>query len=361
MVKLINSDYLNLKEYVKDKTVLCFGAGTVCKNFCAAHPDFRINAVIDNNPQRQGEFFQYNDKAIKIIGIEEAKNISNAFLLISCADIGPILEQLDHIPEFNDVPCAAVYYVESETNWVMESKKSYAIDYKVLPNETIPRQIHYCWFGGAEIPELNKRCIDSWRKMCPDYEIFLWNEDNYDVNKNIYMKQAYEHGKWSFVTDYARMDILYNHGGIYFDTDVELIRNIDHLLYQKGFVGVDSTKRISSGLGMGAVKGNVVFREILDKYENIQFDINNMVPCPEIEKSVYEKLGFVKDGSYQVFENMTVYPEKVLSGKCDITGRILTTSDTVAIHHFDGSWNDEKKRNRRMVNKKIYHERVKEI
>ena len=108
----------------------------------------------------------------------------------------------------------------------------------------IPKVIHYCWFGKNELPEDAKRCIASWKKFCPDYEIIEWNETNYDVRKNKYMSDAYDEKKWAFVSDYARIDIIYNYGGIYLDTDVELLRPLDELLKDKMFCGWESRDSI---------------------------------------------------------------------------------------------------------------------
>ena len=101
--------------------------------------------------------------------------------------------------------------------------------------ERIPKKIHYCWVGGTAKPKSVQYCIDSWKKYCPDYEIIEWNEDNYDFSKNRYMKEAYDNKKWGFVPDYARLDIIYQHGGIYMDTDVEMVANLDDLLEYEGF------------------------------------------------------------------------------------------------------------------------------
>ena len=119
----------------------------------------------------------------------------------------------------------------------------------------IPKVIHYCWFGHNPLPERYKEWIKSWKRYCPDYEIVEWNESNYDVTKHPYMRAAYDAKKWGFVSDYARLDIIYENGGIYLDTDVELVKNLDELLYQEGFAGVDSSGRLSTGLGFGARKG----------------------------------------------------------------------------------------------------------
>ena len=127
----------------------------------------------------------------------------------------------------------------------------------------IPKIIHYCWFGGNEIPENDKKCIESWKKYCPDYKIIRWDESNYDYKKNSYMREAYEAKKWGFVPDYARLDIIYNYGGIYLDTDVELLKSLDEILDCEGFFGFESENLVNLGLGFGAVKGNEIIRDMM--------------------------------------------------------------------------------------------------
>ena len=122
----------------------------------------------------------------------------------------------------------------------------------------IPKKIHYCWFGGNPKPELALKCLKSWRKYCPDYEIIEWNESNFDINANQYCRDAYKEKKWAFVTDYARLAILHEHGGVYFDTDVELIRPIDKLLEHPAFMGIERAHdscKVASGLALGCEKG----------------------------------------------------------------------------------------------------------
>lgn len=122
----------------------------------------------------------------------------------------------------------------------------------------IPKKIHYCWFGRNPLPELAVRCIESWKKYCPDYEIIEWNEDNYDINKISYVKEAYQARKWAFVTDYVRLDVVNQYGGIYLDTDVELLKSLDPLLKYKSFFGMEEGKFIATGLGFGAEKGTKI-------------------------------------------------------------------------------------------------------
>ena len=152
----------------------------------------------------------------------------------------------------------------------------------------IPKIIHYCWVGRSPKPESVLYCIESWRKYCPDYTIIEWNEDNYDFTKNKYMKQAYEKRKWGFVPDYARLDIVYNYGGIYLDTDVEIISNIDHLLDNVAFMGFENTGDgkyfVNCGQGFGAVPNNEVIGLMRDNYDDLEFikkdGTLNMLPSP---------------------------------------------------------------------------------
>ena len=141
----------------------------------------------------------------------------------------------------------------------------------------IPRVIHYCWFGGNPLPEEAKKCIESWKRYCPDYEIIRWDESNYDVNSCAYIQEAYQAKKWAFVSDYARFDILYHHGGVYFDTDVELVASIEDILEKGAFLGVeqpigdDLSIKVAPGLGMAAEAGHPLYRQILNMYGDLHF------------------------------------------------------------------------------------------
>ena len=115
---------------------------------------------------------------------------------------------------------------------------------------SIPKIIHYCWFGGGTISPENRKCMESWEKYCPDYKIIEWNEQNFDISKNRYVQQAYEAKKYAFVSDYARLAVVYEHGGIYLDTDVELVRPLDELLEHKGFIGMEHSAPSPYGLSL---------------------------------------------------------------------------------------------------------------
>lgn len=208
----------------------------------------------------------------------------------------------------------------------------------------IPKKIHYCWFGGKDLPSKAKKCIKSWRKYCPDYEIVLWNEDNFDVNVNRYVQEAYEMKKWAFITDYARLWIVYNQGGIYLDTDVELIKPLDSLLKYDAYFGIEATKNkcIATGLGFGAEKNAKIVKEIMDQYENINFKVGNgqydATPCPDRNTEIFEKYGYNHKDECCMIGGAMILSSEYLCPKSFKTGKINITEKTVSIHHFDGTW-----------------------
>lgn len=211
----------------------------------------------------------------------------------------------------------------------------------------IPKKIHYCWFGGNPLPESAKKCIRSWKKYCPDYEIIEWNETNYDFTKNRYMKEALDAKKWAFVSDYSRLDIIYQYGGIYLDVDVELVRSYDDLLCNKGFAGFEGDHYIATGLGFGAEAGNPLIKKLMDSYASLSF-LNpdgsmNMIASPELNTEVFAEEGFVLDGSLQEIDGFRILPTDYLCPKSFNDGIIRKTKNTYSIHHYDASWFDKEK------------------
>jgi hypothetical protein len=207
----------------------------------------------------------------------------------------------------------------------------------------IPKIIHYCWFGKNELPLSAKKCIDSWKKYCPDYTIIEHNENNYDVSKNLYMKEAYEAKKWAFVSDVARLDILYQTGGIYLDTDVELLKPLDEFLNNKGFMGFEDKKQVASGLGIGAEPHSPIVKLLLSDYENIHFLDSqgnfDFTPCPVRNTKTLMGIGLRPNGQHQEIEGFKFYPRHVFSPKESTSGRLkYKTKETVSIHHYDASW-----------------------
>lgn len=173
----------------------------------------------------------------------------------------------------------------------------------------IPKIIHYCWFGHNEKPEIIKKCIESWKKFCPDYEIRECNESNFNINIYPYVKEAYDAKKWAFVSDVARLWLVYTYGGIYMDTDVELLNNIDDLLEYKLFMSFESERGINTGLGFGAEKNNQLVKQILEDYKDKQFKLDdgklNLTACPNYNTQVIvDNIPcFKRNGLEQCYDN----------------------------------------------------------
>lgn len=214
----------------------------------------------------------------------------------------------------------------------------------------IPKIIHYCWVGGNPKPQSVLYCIESWKRCCPGYEIREWNETNYDFTKNEYMRQAYEAKKWGFVPDYARLDIVYEHGGIYLDTDVEMVRSFDELLEHESFFGFEETGDgeyfVNCGHGFGAAPGHEAVRRARDLYEQVSFRKEdgslNLLASPYYTTQALRQLGLVQENRDQELPGVKIFASDVLCPKNFRTGNLTKTARTVSIHHFTASWVDEK-------------------
>ncbi len=212
----------------------------------------------------------------------------------------------------------------------------------------IPKTIHYCWFGENPKPELASRCIESWKKYCSDYEIKEWNESNFDISSApLYVRQAYEAKKWAFVTDFVRLRVVYENGGLYFDTDVELLRNPDFLLNNAAFFGFgDDNQYINTGLGFGARKEHPMLKQMMDDYQLIPFvqedGTYDQFPCPMRNTQAFLVCGLKQDGSEQVLPNgVHILPSDYFCPLEYSTGKLKKTVNTVSVHWFDSSWQDE--------------------
>jgi len=206
----------------------------------------------------------------------------------------------------------------------------------------IPKIIHYCWFGKGPLPELAIKCIASWEKYLPDYDLKLWHEDNFDINSFNYTKEAYGARKFAFVTDYVRLYALYHEGGIYMDTDVEILKSLDGLLNLPAFSGFESEKVIPTGI-MASERHGLWAKEMLEYYHKERHFILpdgrlDMIPNTQIIGEIMAANGFMLKNSYQVYKNcMHIFPKDYFCPK-ESTGKINLTDNTYCIHHFSGSW-----------------------
>ncbi len=208
----------------------------------------------------------------------------------------------------------------------------------------LPLKIHYCWFGKNELPESAKKCIESWKKFFPHYQIIEWNEDNYPISeKPLYLQQAYQAKKWAFVSDYARFDILNQEGGIYFDTDVEVIKEFGKIL-ETNFMGLENAGLPAAGLGMGFQQDNLFLTEILKLYQNDSFvkadGSYNLETVVRKTVKILSKYNLGSDDVQQFLAelNLTIYPSDFMAPKKWDTREINITNNTVSIHHCDATW-----------------------
>lgn len=211
----------------------------------------------------------------------------------------------------------------------------------------IPRKIHYCWFGRNPLPESALKCIASWKKYFPDYEIIEWNEDNFDVNTILYTKQAYEAKKYAFVSDYARFRILYEHGGLYFDTDVEVIKPMDDIIAKGSFMGfeinaTDENPGVNPGLGLGVKPEMQILAEILAEYQNRKFFNQdgslNEITIVKYTTDVLFRHGLERIKGIQQVEDIYLYPSDYFNPLEDTTGLLRLTDNTRSIHWYAKTW-----------------------
>ena len=218
----------------------------------------------------------------------------------------------------------------------------------------VPKIIHYCWFGGKPKRELANKCISSWRRYCPGYEIIEWNESNFDVNFNKYVNEAFNSKKWAFVTDVVRLYVLVKYGGIYMDTDVEVLKPLDEFLDLQAFSGFESNDAIPTGI-MGSEKGFPLFKSFLQDYSQRHFLRNDgsfdlSTNCTAITDACLKK-GLLLNNQKQSIEGFTLFPSSYFCPKDSTTGKIHLTDNTYTIHHFSGSWKGPKQKFKAFIRK----------
>lgn len=228
----------------------------------------------------------------------------------------------------------------------------------------IPKIIHYCWFGGNPLPTDVKQCIESWKKMCPDYEIKRWDESNFDVNAHPFTKAAYEAKAWAFVSDYARLKVVYETGGIYLDTDVELLRNTDFLLENQCYIGIQQPESLcTTGLGFGAEKSSPVVKKMLECYDAIEFSdqAKNTFACPWLNDRAIRSFGKVSNEDVTYLNEVTIYPPRFFDPLSTGNTNNLLCDDTVSIHHYAATWTGNKQRWRRKIVRIIGEKNVQKL
>lgn len=221
----------------------------------------------------------------------------------------------------------------------------------------IPKKIHYCWFGGKELPELAKKCIASWQKYCPDYEIIRWDESNFDLECNDYIRYCYANKKWAFLSDLVRLMVVYDQGGIYFDTDVELLRSPGELRTCDAFYGFENQTIVNTGQGFGAVAGHPTVKAMIDEYLSLQPDEQGdflLQACPALNTAALVPFGLEKNGLLQEIAGAKILPVEWMNPYEDATGRLNKTKNTLSVHWYSKSWLSSGQRLRSKITKPFH-------
>lgn len=349
MLKVSNLGPLEFKKYCKNKKVYVYGAGRAMESCLDLYfYDKEIEAVIDSNTEKAGKEIVYGKYKTTIISktsfIDIAASIpdkTNIIIVISSPIYGAeIVEELDLIPELDGIECFLQILIRN-------TKEKYPEYHFTEGIPKIPKKIHYIWVGGKPLPEDFRRNIETWKKYNPDYEIIRWDEANYDINANNYTRQAYESGALGFVPNYMRLDILYRHGGIYLDTDVEAIANFDKLLNDDMFMCMGCADRVNNGCGFGTVAGNRLIKNIMSAFESEEFIKDgkpSKKPCHTYLHPALRKYGFEIENKYQKVNGAVLYPAEVMS-PLRIEGiDDWITEKTVSIHKEAATWKSDKEK-----------------
>lgn len=351
-MKLLKTSFEGFANHVKKENlhIVLFGAGAMGKVLIPYVSsryglDERILYYIDNNPAKQGQFIELASRKVPIYGLSFLKeNPREKFvMMITNGDFAPVIKQLEELPQMENVECFIAPVIQ-----LMEPKIGVGIDgvWKCSKEPLIPKTIHYCWFSGNPIPPELQKCIDSWKEKCPDFDIVRWDESNYDVKKNTYTRQAYEAKKWGFIPDIARLEILYECGGFYLDTDVEVLKSLEPLRYQPGFCAREEWGHVNFGGGSGCVRHSDMVKEILDFRKEIPFVQKdgslNVEASGYFETTPLLKRGLHICNETEIVGNMAVYASEFFHPYNYSSGTENITSNTFSIHYFSGGWLGEK-------------------
>lgn len=226
-----------------------------------------------------------------------------------------------------------------------------------LNSMMIPKKIHYCWFGNGKKNKTFNNCYKSWKKFFPEYEIIEWNEKNFNIDENLYAKQAYQAKKYAFVSDYARLKILYEYGGIYFDTDVEVLKRIDDSVIKSGYFAKEKDNEINTGLGFCVPPKNKFIKIMLDDYENISFcngdNSYDLTPCTKRNTASIVNAGYSISSKCENLGEIKVYNRDYFCGYDIDNNHYIISDKTYTVHHYNASWQPKNQRVKRKI-KKIF-------
>ncbi len=348
-MRFINCSYTDFKKAVGDRKIVLFGASSAWGYFRTVFQGIeeylskKLLCIVDNSGEKQGSLFRLSQTEYKIQSPAVLPGADGFVVLIdvSLAYVESICKQLEEMGLDRDTECYSLFLMTGCFGQIDNS----AVDryFSARNEKKIPAIIHSFWFSGEEKPDLYKKCLESWHKYCPDFEIREWNAENYDTTVNPYMREAYEHKKWAFVSDYARLDVIKRYGGIYMDMDVELLSSLEPYLYSDGFFCRQEDGLLELGSGFGCPKGDVMISQMLDLYHGRHLISEDgtidMTPQPEFLSNVFCEYGFGRNHDSQEISGKIVLSNDYIT--C-YAGKDSVRAPLLGIHWHNGGWLDEK-------------------
>lgn len=347
-MKTKNAAISRFISYIQEKDVYIYGTGDTYEKLTERDAysfiHGRVKMIVDNG--KAGQRLTVLGKDYVIQGSEMLRSISAGVVLI-CSNkyMQEMYEQLcmENLPD--SIECFFLPLIWAISDGVDDDTLKKKMQEMVLSECKIEKKINCFWFSKEKKPEQYQRCMDSWKRVCPDYEIIEWNADTYDCEKNLFVKQAFEKKKWAFVSDYARLDVIYHNGGIYLDMDVVLLQSFDPLLQFQAFFNFSTQFYIDLGSGFGSVKGNPLLAVLLKQYEGRSFFSEKGEPLtqkymqPAFLRNSFQKVGIRMNGDMQLVDDMLILPRKYYTPMDDfLLKNYLQCEDTRGIHMYNGGW-----------------------
>lgn len=349
-MKCINMGAIEFLDHLKDKGVILIGVSSMLKRAAEKKDEWletvwlHVKYIIDNDIAKQGKEFEAFGKPITVQPFEAIIGEKNAVFLFTTGieNTMQILHQLEQMSLDDSNECYNMSLL-LENGVDLDWLKNREIQWPKTKDYHNEKIIHCCWFSGEDKPGKYQECLESWSKYCPEYDIIEWNAHNYDFTKNPYLKEAYENRAWAFASDYVRLDVVHQYGGIYLDMDVELVRNLDELLKYKAFFCYDWGKHIDLGSAFGAVKGDEMIGMLLKVYDEIHFTqadgSQDRTPQPTRLKPYFEQMGITMDGCSSVWEDRAFLSGKYFSVVAGLDkDELRLRQETYGLHWHNAGW-----------------------
>lgn len=347
-MKTLNADIDKFVQHISDRELYIYGVGDVFRKLTKreVYADIHKNVTgyIDNG--KAGEEIEVLGQNYAVHAIDFLKEMKRGTVLL--CGIKYLDEMYRILCEQNlpdDIECFVMPLIWAVSGGQDDSAIKKLIDNGESGTNKIEKKIHSFWFSNDKKPREYQQCIDSWKRICPDYEIIEWNAQNYDYTKNLFMKQAFESKKWAFVSDFARLDVIYHYGGIYLDMDVELLKTPDSLLKFSAFFNFGTQNDIDLGSGFGSVKKNSFVGSLLGLYKDKEFLDKSGRPMadqfiqPELIRECFRKSGIHMNGNMQLRDDMLILPRKYCTPVDDFfLQNFVQCDESRSIHHYNAGW-----------------------